>query len=50
MPVDCDSLQEQWRGLQITQKGGGSAFKDAKLQGMMKNVLAAPAHYAFLMQ
>jgi hypothetical protein len=35
MPVDCDSLQEPGRGLQIAEKCGAAASKDANLQGMM---------------
>jgi hypothetical protein len=50
MPVECDSLQEPGRGLQIALKGGDAALKDAKLQGMMKIALAAPAFYSFHMQ
>jgi hypothetical protein len=47
MPEECDSLQEQGSGL---QPGAIAALKDAKLHGMMNQALAAPAHYAFLMQ
>jgi hypothetical protein len=47
MPEECDSLQEQGSGLQPEVI---AALKDAKLHGMMKHALAAPAHYAFLMQ
>jgi hypothetical protein len=47
MPGECDSLQEQGSGLQTEVI---AALKDAKLHGMMKHALAAPAHYAFLMQ